>query len=192
MHLGLLKKGRGQPRRRLPEEPAAQPRALALEWEALSCSSASPAKQGRPVSIAGPATGKLFRSGDPTQFTHPPGPSGQVPKPNASAFTRSSGTAGPGDGAQSCSHTSSVNQHPGGCDPGGRLPLPARPHGPTGAAAARAEAPCTRRLHVDRPRTDAGVGQPGLGPALPLVVKIKTQKNCTRRSKKEKEKTAAV
>lgn len=100
--------------------------------------------------------------------------------------------AGPRDGAQSCSHTSSVSQHPGGCDPRGRLPLPARPHGPTGAAAARAEAPRTRRLHVDRPWTDAGVGRPGPGPALPLVVKIKTQKNCTRRSKKEEEKAAAV
>lgn len=28
-----------------------------------------------------------------------------------------------------------------------------------------------RRLHVDRPRTDAGVGRPGLGPSLPLMVK---------------------
>lgn len=164
MQPGLLKKGQGRPRRHFPEEPAAQPTCSGSGVGSLVLQQCFPGRARQAGFQRRTRHGQAASSGTRHSSHHPPGPSHQVPKPNALAFTRSSGTAGPRDGAQSCSHTSSVNQHLGDCDPRGRLPLPARPHGTTGAAAGRAEVPRTRLLPSDRPRTDAGVGRPGLGP----------------------------
>lgn len=53
--------------------------------------------------------------------------------------------------------------------------------------------PAGRRFLARGFCTSTGPGPtPGSRTSLPLMVKIKTQKNCTRRSKEEKEKAAAV
>lgn len=152
----------------------------------MSCSSASPAERGRPVSSAGPATGKLPRQGPDTVHTilldpvirspsqtpwhhqeqRHGGASRRCPELQSHLVSQSAPRRLRSE-RPSPSSCPSTRDH-GGCRrPGG---------GSAHEASALRQAPDRRWGWTARTRT-----------SLPLTVKIKTQKNCTRRSKKEKE-----